>query len=90
MDAKNLAEGLALQSGIDAVEVQETYFGADALETQNVYVEKDVSGVKQIQIFYVIPQGKDSLLVEIGNYVGVSTRIDSIMEETLGTFQPRH
>lgn len=90
MDAMTLAEGLALQSGIDGVEVQEAYFGAEGLETQNVYVEKNVDGVKQIQIFYTIPQEKGSLLVEIGNYAGVSTQIDSIIEETLGTFQSRH
>lgn len=84
MDAMTLAEGLALQSGIDGVEVQEAYFGAEGLETQNVYVEKNVDGVKQIQIFYTIPQEKGSLLVEIGNYAGVSTQIDSIHRRNTG------
>lgn len=86
MDAKVLADGLVLQSGIDGVEAQEAYFGADSLETQNVYVENDIDGVKQIQAFYAIPQGEGSLLVEIGSYVGVSIQIDGIIEAMLGTF----
>lgn len=76
---------MVLQSGIDGVEAQEAYFGADNLETQNVYVEKDIDGVKQIQVFYAIPQGEGSLLVEIGSYVGVPVQVDGIIEAMLGT-----
>lgn len=86
MDAQTLAEGLALQSGIDGVEVQDTYFGADGLETKNVYIEREIEGVKQIQVFYAIPVGDGSLLVEIGGYVGVPEIVEWKFEEMLGTF----
>ena len=86
MNAQTLAEGLALQSGIDDVKVQDTYFGADSLETKNVYVEKEVEGVKQVQIFYAIPVGEGALLVEIGSYVGVTETVDEKIEEMVGTF----
>lgn len=86
MDAQTLAEGLALQSGIDDVKVQDTFFGADGLETKNVYVEKEVEGVTQIQIFYAVPVEAGSLLVEIGSYVGVPETVDWKFEEMLGSF----
>ncbi len=86
MDAETLADGLVLQSGIDGVEAQDAYFGADSMETKNVYIEKEVDGVKQIQIFYAIPAGEGSLLVEMGSYVGVPENVDWKFEEMLGTF----
>ncbi|MGN0106720.1 MAG: S-layer homology domain-containing protein [Hominilimicola sp.] len=86
MDVKTVADGLILQSGIDGIEATEVYFGADSIKTQNVYIEKEVDGVKQIQVFYVIPVDDGSMIVEIGSYVDVSEKTDSIIEEMLGTF----
>lgn len=86
MDAQTLAEGLALQSGMDGVEVQDAWFGADGLDTKNVYIEREVEGVTQIQIFYAIPADEGSLLLEIGSYVGVPVTVDGYFEEMLGTF----
>ena len=86
MDAQTLAEGLALQSGSDDVEVQDAFFGADSLETKLVYVEKEVEGVTQIQIFYAIPVEEGVLLVEIGSYIGGPQVVDWKIEEMLGTF----
>lgn len=86
MDVKTVADGLVLQSGIDGIEATEVYFGADSIKTQNVYIEKEVDGVKQIQVFYVIPVDDGSMIVEIGSYVDVSEKTDSIIEEMLGTF----
>lgn len=86
MDAQTLAEGLALQSGMDGVEVQDANFGADGIEAKLVYIEKEADGVKQVQIFYAIPKGEGSLLVEMGSYVGVPMTVDGKMEEMLGTF----
>lgn len=86
MDAQTLAEGLVLQSGIDGVKVQDANFGADGIAAKLVYVEKEVEGVKRIQIFYGIPAGEGSLLVEMGSYVGVSENVDAKFEEMLGTF----
>lgn len=85
-DAQTLAEGLALQSGIDGVEVQDAYFGADSIETKNVYIEKEMDGVKQIQVFYAIPAGEGSLLLEITSYAGVTEAVDVELEEMLATF----
>lgn len=87
MDAQTLAEGLALQSGIDGVEVQDAYFGADNLMVKTVYIEKEVNGVRQIQIFYAIPVEEGSLLLDIGTYVGVSMMTDAKLEEMLGTLE---
>ena len=86
MDAQTLAEGLVLQSGSDDVEVQDAFFGADSLETKLVYVEKEVEGVTQIQIFYAIPVEEGVLLVEIGSYIGGPQVVDWKIEEMLGTF----
>lgn len=86
MDVKTVADGLVLQSRIDGIEATEVYFGADSIKTQNVYIEKEVDGVKQIQVFYVIPVDDGSMIVEIGSYVDVSEKTDSTIEEMLGTF----
>lgn len=86
MDAQSLADGLALQSGLDGVEVQDVYFGADNLETKCVYYEKEVDGVKQVETFYSIPKGDGALLVEIASYVGAPENVDAKFEEMLGTF----
>ena len=47
MDAKTLADGVALQSGQDGVAAQSTYFGADSLDTQCVSYEEEVNGITQ-------------------------------------------
>lgn len=80
-----MAEGLALQSGVDGVEVQDAYFGADSLETKNVYIQKETDGLKQIQIFYAIPTEEGSLLLEMGSYAGVPETIDAKFEEMLAS-----
>lgn len=86
MDAETLAKGLALQSGIDGVDVQDTYMGADSIETKSVYIEKEVKGIKQTQVFYAIPMEKGSLLVEIDGYVDMPKIAESKIEGMLGTF----
>lgn len=86
MDAQTLAEGLVLQSGLDGVEVQDTYFGAEGMEAKNVYLEEDVDGVTQVHVFYAVPDGEGSLLIEIGSYTGVPAQIEAKFEEMLGTF----
>ena len=74
-------------SRMDEVMVDETFLGADGIESKLVYIEKDVDGIKQIQIFYAIPEGEGSLLMEIGTYEGVPEMIDSKIEEMLGNFK---
>lgn len=86
MDARTLAEGLALQSGIEGMEVQDANFGADGVKAKNVYIEKEADGVKLVQIFYAVPKREGSLLLELGSYVGVPMAVDGKMEEMLGTF----
>jgi hypothetical protein len=86
-DSATLADGLVLQSGDDGVTAEDIYFGADSIEAQNVYIEKEVDGITQVQIFYVIPAGEGSLLVEAGSYVGVPETIDSAIENMFGTFK---
>lgn len=86
MDAQTLAEGLVLQSGIDGLEIQDNYFASVSVETKLVYIEKEVEGIKQIQIYNVIPKGEGSLLVEMGTYAGVPESVDWKMEETINTF----
>ncbi len=86
MDSETLTDGIILQSGIDGLEAQSTYFGAESIETQCIYIEKDVEGVTQMQIFYVIPMSEGSMVVEIGGYIGVPANIDTTITEMLGTF----
>lgn len=86
MDAKTIIDGLVLQSGIDGVEATEGYFGADNIEAQHIYIEKDIDGTKQIQVFYVISVDKGSMILEIGGYVGADKKIDAKIEEMLATF----
>lgn len=86
MDVETLAKGLALQSGEDGVNVQDAYMGADSIETKSVYIENEVKGIKQTQVFYAIPIEKGSLLVEIDGYVGMPKTAESKIEEMLGTF----
>lgn len=86
MDVETLAKGLALQSGEDGVNVQDTYMGADSIETKSIYLEKEVKGIKQTQVFYAIPMEKGSLLVEIDGYVDMPKIAESKIEEMLGTF----
>lgn len=86
MDAETLAEGIALQSGMDGATVQDTYFGAEGMLTKNVYLEKEFDGMTQIQVFYAIPAGEGSLLVEINGYIGMPANAEWMFEEMLGTF----
>ena len=87
MDAKTLADGIALQSGQDGVAAQETYFGADSLDTQCVYYEEDVNGVTQVHTFYAVPKGEGALLVEVTGYVNLPLQIQGKLEEMTGTFE---
>ncbi|MGI5964133.1 MAG: hypothetical protein ACOX7N_10630 [Lawsonibacter sp.] len=86
MDAKTLADGIALQSGQDSVAPQITYFGADGLDTQCVSYEEEVNGVTQVHAFYAVPKGEGSLLVEITGYVDMPQQIQAKFEEMTGTF----
>ena len=86
MGADVLADGLVLQSGIDGLKAQDTYFGAKGIETKCVYLEQERNGVNQIQTFYVIPLENGSLLVEIGGYVGMPERAEQKLEEITGSF----
>lgn len=86
MSAETLAEGLALQSGIDGVEVQDTYFGANGTATKSVYIEQEINGVNQIQTFYAVPSGTGSLLVELGGYVGMPESAEHKLQEITGSF----
>lgn len=87
MDAKTLADGIALQAGQDGVSAQNTYFGADSLDTQCVYYEEDVNGVTQVHTFYAVPKGEGALLVEVTGYVDLSLQIQGKLEEMTGTFE---
>lgn len=87
MDAKTLADGIALQSGQDGVAAQETYFGADSLDTQCVYYDEDVNGVTQVHTFYAVPKGEGALLVEVTGYVNLPLQIQGKLEEMTGTFE---
>ena len=86
MDSQALTDGLILQSGIDGLKAENTYFGADSIETQCIYIENDVDGITQMQIFYVIPLSEGSMLIEIGGYIGAPTNVDTAINEMLGTF----
>ena len=74
------------RSGIDGLKAENTYFGADSIETQCIYIENDVDGITQMQIFYVIPLSEGSMLIEIGGYIGAPTNVDTAINEMLGTF----
>lgn len=87
MDAKTLADGIALQSGQDGVAAQSTYFGADSLDTQCVSYEEDVDGVTQVYAFYAVPKGEGALLVEITGYADMPMQIQAKFEEMAGTFE---
>lgn len=89
VSAQAAVNGLILQSGIDGVKATETYIGIDDTKAQNIYVEKDVNGIKQVQVFYVISMDQGSMIIEIGSYVGVPEQIDSKIEEMIGTFSLR-
>ena len=86
MDSELLTNGIILQSGIDGLKAEKTYFGAESIETQCVYIENDVEGITRIQIFYVIPVQEGGMVVEIGGYIGAPTRVDATINDILGTF----
>lgn len=87
MDIETLTDGIILQSGIDGLKAETTYFGADNIEIQCIYIENDVDGVTQIQIFYVIPMSEGCMVVEIGGYIGAPANVDATINEMLGTFR---
>ncbi len=86
MDTQTLVEGIVLQSGVDDVKAEDTFFGADGIESKCINIEKEVDGIKRIQVFYAIPIGKGSLLIEIGSYAGAPESVDWKFEEMLGKF----
>lgn len=87
MDVETLTNGIILQSGLDDVAAEDVYFGADSIETKNVAIEREDGGVKQRQIFYVIPKGEGSILLEVGGYEGMPEMAEVKFEEMLGTFR---
>lgn len=64
MDAGTLADGLVLQSEDDSVTVEETSLGADGISAKYIYSEQETDGVIQVSVYYVVPAGSGSLLVE--------------------------
>ena len=89
LSAQAAVNGLILQSGMDGVKATKTYIGIYDIKAQNIYVEKDVNGIKQVQVFYVIPIDQGSMIIEVGSYVGVPEQIDSKLEEMIVTFSLR-
>lgn len=87
MDAGTLADGIILQSGLDGVAAEDVYFGADSIEAKNVAIEREDGGVTQTQIFYAIPKGEGSILLEVGGYEGMPEMAEVKFEEMLGTFR---
>ena len=86
MDAGTLADGLALQSGIDGVAAQDVYFGKDSLEAKGVFYERKNGDVTQTQAFYAVSGAEGTLLVEIGGYTGMPVNAEVRFEEMLGSF----
>ncbi len=87
MDADTLMDGLVLQNDQEKDDVEVTGFGADSIEGKQLRVDKDVNGVEQEQVFYVIPNGQGSLLVEIVGYEGMPQEAESAFEAMAGTFE---
>ena len=87
MDADTLMDGLVLQNDQEKDDVEVTGFGADNVKVKQLCVDKDVNGVEQEQVFYVVPNGQGSLLVEIVGYEGMPQEAESAFEDMAGTFQ---
>lgn len=86
MNAAALAEGLALQSGIDDVTPQDTGFGKDSIPAKSIYLEKEVNGILQTQYFYTVDTAEGSLLIEVGGYVGMPETAEAKLQEMLDSF----
>lgn len=86
MDAQELADGIALQSGIDGVTPKDTYFGADGILTKCVDIDMEGNGVTQFVTSFVISVKDGSLLVEVGGYDSMPKQVGYQLEEALGTF----
>ena len=87
MDAGTLADGLVLQSEDDSVTVEETSLGADGISTKYIYSEQETDGVIQVSVYYVVPAGSGSLLVEAVGYVGMPDEAEGLFQEMLGSFR---
>jgi uncharacterized lipoprotein YehR (DUF1307 family) len=88
MSAKDLVDGLVLQSGDDNVSVEEIYLGKKSIEANMIYVENIVEEEKQIRIDYVIAIDENtSLLLEVGSCENVSEDLDDEITMMLDTFQ---
>ena len=86
IDAQELADGIALQSGIDGVTPKDTYFGADGILTKCVDIDVVGNGVTQFVTSFVISVEDGSLLVEVGGYDSMPKQVGYQLEEALGTF----
>ena len=87
MDAGTLADGLVLQSEDDSVTVEETSLGADGISAKYIYSEQETDGVTQVSVYYVVPAGSGSLLVEAVGYVGMPDEAEGVFQEMLGSFR---
>ncbi len=86
MPADALAYGLVQQSGRDDVQIVDSNFGNE-VPSKSIYMETDVNGVTQIQLYHVVENGPDSILVEVGSYVNGDEVLDGSIETILGTFE---
>lgn len=96
--AQELVDGLILQTGLDDATAEEDTIGAEETPCKSIYVERDVDGLRQVQIFYVVRRGEGlveeelgSILVEVGTYYSsdidetISEEIADGLEEVLGS-----
>ncbi len=86
MSAEEILRGLMLQHDAEDDDVQDIFFGADGIGAKLLSSEEDVNGVEQIQMFYLIPSGANTLLVELGGYDGMPDRAEHKLQEIAETF----
>ena len=87
MDADTLADGLVLQAGDDSVTVDKTSLGADGISAKYIYMAQEIDGITQVSVYYAVPSGDGSLLIESVGYVGMPDEAEGVFQEMLGSFR---
>jgi hypothetical protein len=88
MDAKTVADGVALQSGQDGAQAEACTFGSDVDGYRLDYIEER-ENIRYFYSFFAVPKGDGCLLMEVGEYLGIpGFEIDGSLEIMIDSFIP--
>ncbi len=84
---QDMVDALIARSGRADVQATDAEMGENMVPAKSIYLEQEVNGEMQIQLFYVMEWGSGSIVIETDSHTGAGEGVDSGIETILGTFE---